>query len=311
VKAARVHRFGEQLRIDDVPEPSPSDGDAVAGVLFAGVNPLDIWVTRGTVGGGRQQLPFVPGTEAAVEADGKRWIAYGGGYGVARDGFYAERVAVARDCLVPLPDGADIAEASAAGVVGVTALNLVDRVVRVTERDRVLVMGASGSVGGLLVQLARARGAVVWGQTGSSEKAAAVTEQGAERVVVAGAEDLAAAAADLEPTAVFDPLGGPFTRVATELLQPHGRLGLFGASAGAETTLPVAGLYRKGISILTYGGMVEPPEQTRQTLVKVLDELAAGRLHIPIGEILPLEAAAEAHRRILDRSVSGKLLLRP
>jgi NADPH2:quinone reductase len=70
-------------------------------------------------------------------------------------------------------------------------------------------------------------------------------------------------------------------------------------------------MYRKGVNLLTYGGMVEPPERTRRALEQVLDELASGRLRVPIDEILPLEAAADAHRRILERRVTGKLLLKP
>jgi NADPH2:quinone reductase len=311
MKAARIHRFGETLRIDEVDEPAPGAGDLQARVLFVSVNPQDIWVTRGTVAGGQQPLPFVPGTEAAVEAEGRRWIVGGGGYGIVRDGFYAEQVAVSRDYLTPLPDGADAAQASALRVAGTTAWRLVDDVTQVAAGDRVLVLGASGGVGSLLIQLARARGALVWGQTGSRDKAHTITELGAERAVVAEAEQLREAAADLQPTVVFDPLGGPFTRAALELLQPHGRLGLFGASAGPEITLPVTGIYRKGVSILGFGSTAEPPERTNRVLMQVLVELAAGRLRVPIGEILPLGSAPEAHRRLLDRQVSGKLLLQP
>ena len=88
-------------------------------------------------------------------------------------------------------------------------------------------------------------------------------------------------------------------------------LGLFGASAGPEITLPATGVYRKGLSILSYGGVAEAPERINQALIEVLGELAGGRLRVPIGEILPLESAPEAHRRILDRGVTGKVLLRP
>ena len=235
----------------------------------------------------------------------------GGGYGIVRDGFYAERAAVSRDCLTPLPEGADAAQASALRVAGVTAWRLVHDVTRVGEGDRVLVLGATGGVGNLLIQLARGAGAVVWGQTGRRDKAHTITELGAERAVVAEAEELVEAAAELQPTVVFDPLGGPFTPAAVQLLQPHGRLGLFGASAGPEITLPVTGVYRKGLSILGYGGTAEPPERINQALVEVLRELADGRLRVPIFEILPLQSAPEAHRRILDRSVTGKLLLQP
>jgi NADPH:quinone reductase len=311
MKAARIHRFGEAVRVDEVGEPSPADGEVLVRVRFASVNPQDIWVTRGTVAGGRQPLPLVPGTEAAVEAEERLWIIGGGAYGILRDGFYAERVAVSRDHLVPLPEGTDPAQASALRVAGITAWRLVDDVTRVANGDRVLVLGASGGVGNLLIQLSRARGATVWGQTGSQDRAQAVTELGADRVIVAGADDLVAAAAGLQPSVVFDPLGGLFTPAAVELLQPHGRLGLFGASAGAAITLPVTGVYRKGLSILGYSGSVEPPERSMRALAEVLGELAAGRLRVPIGDVLPLQSAPEAHRRILDRRAGGKILLQP
>jgi NADPH:quinone reductase len=311
MKAARVHRFGDQLQVDEIPEPNPGGGDVIAQVQFVAVNPVDIWLTRGTVAGGRQQLPFIPGLEATVEAEGRRWLVQGGGHGTVTDGFYAERVAVSRDFLVPLPEGVDPAQAAALGVVGVTAWRLVDDIARVGQGDRVLVLGASGGVGSVLIQLVRARGAVVWGQTGSRDKAKLIIELGAERTVVAGAEDLVNAAADLQPTVVFDPLAGPFTPAAVELLRPRGRLALFGASAGPEFTLRATGLYRKEVSIVTYSGMSEPPERTRRALEEVLAELARGSVRVPIGEILPLAAAADAHRRILDRELTGKLLLRP
>ena len=54
MRAARVHRFGDPLQVDDVPEPSAGPGEVVVALEFIGVNPVDIWVTRGTVAGGRR-----------------------------------------------------------------------------------------------------------------------------------------------------------------------------------------------------------------------------------------------------------------
>ena len=172
-------------------------------------------------------------------------------------------------------------------------------------------LGASGGVGCLLVQLAKARGAVVWGQTGSQAKADAILSFGADRAIVATAEDLAAQLEDLRPTVAFDPLGGAFTRALTEALQVGvgGRLALFGVSFGPEATLDLRTLYRREVQLLTYSGTVEPPERTQAALEAAIKELAAGRIHVPIDEVLPLERAAEAHQRILDRRVKGKLLL--
>jgi NADPH2:quinone reductase len=311
MKAARVHRFGDPLQLDEVPEPHAGPGEVVVDLEFIGVNPLDIWVTRGTVAGGSQPLPFVPGLEAVGSVNGRRYIVGGPGYGVLRDGLYKERVVVPEAALIPLPEGVDPAQAAAIPVVGATAWRLVDDVTSVTAEDRAIVLGAPGGVGSLLVQLAKARGAVVWGQTSSPDKAAAIESLGADRAVVTTAGDLAARLEELRPTVAFDPLAGAFTPALVDALQIHSRLALFGASSGPEATMDLRALYRKGIHLLGYSGTVEPPERTRAALGAALAELAAGRIRVPIDEVLPLERAAEAHQRILDRKVQGNLLLRP
>ena len=134
---------------------------------------------------------------------------------------------------------------------------------------------------------------------------------GAEHVVVTDEVGLVAGASELRATVAFDPLGSGWTRALVEVLQPHGRLAVFGTSASPEATLDLRSLYRKGVSLLGYSGMVEAPETQQAALRSVLGELAAGRLRVPVAEVLPLDQAAEAHRRILDREVQGKLLLRP
>jgi NADPH2:quinone reductase len=283
----------------------------VVELAYVSVNPLDIWVTRGTVAGGRQRLPFIPGTEAVAAVDGRHYFVNPPGYGTQRDGFYAERAAVPRAALVPLPPNADEVQSAALGVVGVTAWRLVRDVATVSAEDRVLVLGASGGVGSLLLQLCRATGATTWGQTSSQDKADWVRELGAERAVVAEASQLQQAVAELRPTVIFDPLGDGYTAAALDVVEPHGRVALFGVSAGPEGTLNLRATYRKGAFLLTYSGLSEPPEKTRAALVEVLGELAAGRIRVPVDEVLPLERAAEAHQRILDRQVRGKLILRP
>ena len=167
MKAARVHAFGEELRIDDVPEPAPGPGEGLLQVRFAAVNPIDVWLTRGTVAGGTQRLPFVPGVEAVGEVDGRAVVARGAGLGVTRDGLYRERADVPPEALVDIPDGLDLERVAGIAVTGATAWRVVRDIAQVTSEDRVLVLGASGGVGSLALQLAKATGATVWGQTSS------------------------------------------------------------------------------------------------------------------------------------------------
>jgi NADPH2:quinone reductase len=180
----------------------------------------------------------------------------------------------------------------------------------VHEGETVLVLGAGGGVGSLLIQLARQAGATVYGQTGSPAKAGWIRDQGADDVLVCGADGLADLARPLRPRVVFDPLGDGFTGAAVEGLAPHGRVAIFGASAGDHGDINVRALYSKGVSILSYAGFLEPEHEIRAALDKLVEALAQGGLHVPIDGVIPLENGAEAHRRILERAVRGKLVLR-
>ena len=310
--AVRLHAFGEALRVDDVPEPDPGPGEALFEPAFVGVNPLDVWLTQGTVAGGRQALPFVPGSEGAGRVDGRRVAIRGAGLGVVRDGLFRERANVPVDAVVNLPDDISLEQAAADGVVGSTAWRLVNDVAKVTAADRVLVLGASGGVGSLVVQLAGAKGARVLGQTTDPGKAAFIREQGAEDVVVADASGLTDAVASFEPTVVTDPLADGYTQAAVAAMAPFGRLALYGASAGpVADSFDLRALYRKAVSIVTYSGTIESQEVIREGYERALDAVRRGEMHVPVDDILPLERAQEALERIRGRQVRGKLLLHP
>jgi NADPH2:quinone reductase len=308
MKALRIHRFGEPLVLDDVDEPRPEPGERVVDIEYAGVDPLDVWLATGRT---RPDLPlpWIPGTEATGRVDGRRVLVWGHGLGVRRPGLYAERAAVPEDALLPLPDGVDPVQVAAVPVAGRTAWRLVHDVARVQGGETVLVLGASGGVGSLILQLARRAGATAYGQTGSPAKAGWIRDQGAEDVLVCGPDELAGLAGALRPQVVFDPLGDGFTAAAVEALAPHGRVAIFGASAGDRADVNVRAVYSRGLSILSYAGLLEPEREIRPVLEKVVEALAQGRLHVPIDDVIPLEQGAEAHRRILQRAVRGKLVL--
>ncbi len=309
VRAARLVEHGRPLEVATVPLSAPGAGDVVVEMAYAGVNPVDRYVTLGRVAPDGP-LPRTAGVEGVGRVDG-RWVAmHGHGLGTARDGLWAEAAVVPREALVDVPEGVDPVAAASVGVAGVTAWRTVTEVARVTPVDRVLVLGASGGVGSMVVSLVRSCGAEVWGQTGRPEKVAAVEAGGAMRVVVVDrADELAGAVAELRPTVVFDPLGGGFSGAAVDALEPRGRLVLFGTSADVRGEVPLQVLYRKGLSVLGYGGLSEPQEALHRGTVGALDALRDGRLAVATGSVLPLEAAQEALDRLAARSATGKLVL--
>ena len=311
MRAARIHAFGEPPSVDEVDEPRIEEGESLFEVAFASVNPLDVWVSDGTVAGGTQRLPFVPGSEATGMLEGRRVLVRGHGFGVTRDGFYRPRVSVPPGPAIPIPEALGSEEAACLGVAGGTAWQLVHGIGAVAAEDRVLVLGASGGVGSLVVQLAKGIGATVWGQTTDPSKVGFIQGLGVDRVVVAAAVNLLGETMDLSPTIAIDPLGGGFTAALVEAIVPYGRIVLYGTSAAERAQIHVRQLYRKALQLLGYSGTIEPEERNREAMEAALEVAARGELRVFVDEILPLDRAADAHQLIRDHTVRGKLLLRP
>lgn len=199
--------------------------------------------------------------------------------------------------------------AAATGVAGVTAWRAVTELAQVHDGDTVLVLGASGGVGSVIISAAHAAGAAVAGQTGNEDNAGWIRQRGADRAIVADASTLADAVAGLRPTVVFDGLGGGFTGAAIEALQPHGRLVLFGTSAGPEGQVSLQSLYRKDITVLGYAGLLESDQDMAAATRRALQALATGQVSIPIDSAMPLHDVNDAFGRIQHRGVRGKIAL--
>jgi NADPH2:quinone reductase len=312
VRAIRQLVYGEPPQLQDVPEPQAGPGEQVVTVSRAAVNPLDVWVSAGTVAAAGP-LPRTAGCEGAgVTEDGRRVAFRVAGLGLTRDGTFAERVAVPEAALATVPDGCSDGAAASIGIAGVTALDTLD-LGGVEAGTAVLLLGGSGAVASTAAQLARSRGATVIAQSTSEEHAAHLREL-ADHVVTTGHGGLEGAVREVAPDGVdvvLDGLSGPFTGPAVRLLKRRGRLVLYGASAGPELTVASAEMYRKQASILGYSGLADDPAEVAGRMEHLMAEVAAGRLQPVIADELPLDQVTEAFRRIREREAGGKLLLVP
>jgi NADPH2:quinone reductase len=308
MRAALIRSFGEPLDVADAPDPSAGTDEVVVDLALAGVNPLDLRLRAG--GAGQVPLPFVPGCDGVGQVDGERVAVYGSGIGLQRPGTYAARVAVPSQSVVPIPDALDHEQAAALGLGGVTAWGIVHASGRVTTADRVLVLGASGGVGSLVVQLVAQTGAQVWAQVGDERDAATLRDLGVnEVVVVADAVDLRQAAKALKPTVVVDALGGPFTAAAVQLVRPGGRIVVYGTSAGATSELDLGTVYRKAVTLHGHAALMMSATDASAALSTCLDLAAGGRLRALVDSVVPLAQVNDAHQRITDRQATGKILL--
>lgn len=302
IRAARLVAHGEPLQVQRVELPDPGHGQVRVEMAYAGVNPVDRYAALGRVGAD-MALPRTIGVEGVGRLDG-RWVAVRG------QGLWAEAAVVSDDEPIDVPDAVSPERAAALGVAGVTAWCTVTELAQVSAADRVLVLGAAGGVGSMVLSLVHSIGAEVWGQTGRADRAERISASGAHRaVVVPDASGLAAAAAELAPTVVFDPLGDGYTGAAIEAMAEHGRLVLFGTSADARGEVPLQTLYRKGLSVLGYGGLIADRASLRRGMRAALAAVGDGRMEVRVDAVLGLERVNEALERLARRDVDGKLVL--
>ena len=308
VTAARLVQHGQPLQVEELELGEPGEQEAILEVAYSGVNPVDMYGAQGLVAPDAP-VPRTLGTEGAGIVEGRRVMVRGYGLGTIRDGLWATAAIVPRGALIDVPDGVDLRAAAAMGIAGVTAWRTVTEVAQVSADDTMLVLGAKGGVGSIVVSLAHGIGAAVVGQTGEAENHDWLKAHGADYVVVTDAAGLAEALSDLRPTVVFDGLGGEFTGAAVEVLQPYGRLVLYGASAGPEGLVPLRTLYRKSITIRSYAGLLASDEDLTAAIRQALPAAAAGRMTVPIDAAIPLAQVNDAFERIRRRTVRGKLVL--
>ena len=187
---------------------------------------------------------------------------------------------------------------------------VVTEVAKVDAGDRVLVLGASGGVGSMIVSLVSSIGATVWGQSSNEENRDWLVDIGAAKaVVVADPDRLEEQCRELSPTVVFDPLGNGYTGHAIAVTAQRGRIVLFGTSAGATGELPLQSLYRNALTVYGYGGLIAAQETIAEAKRQALAAVAAGRMHVSIDARFPLAQVNDAIERLASRSAHGKVLL--
>ncbi len=274
------------------------DGEGSIEILAVALNPLDLAVAAGHFYGGHPPLPYVPGCEAVGRRDGERVHLFGAGCGTVRDGFLVERVDFPDALAVPVPDDLDDAPAAACGIAGMAGWAPVATRAPVRPDDRVLVLGATGTVGSVALQAARVLGAARVVAAGRDEGGLQrALELGADATVALQGDDLAQrlreACGGDGPTLVVDPLWGEFARAATEAAAPGARIVHLGQSADPEATFASAIVRGKQLSILGYSDFALSPEERRQAYLGLAEQVAAGRIRIDV-EQFSLEDVAAA-----------------
>jgi NADPH2:quinone reductase len=318
----RVQEYGgpEALQAEEVALPQPGPGEARVRIAAVGVNFIDVY---GRSGQYKLALPATLGQEAAgtVDAVGEGVTDLQPGDRVAYasvPGSYAEYAVVAAARLVRVPDAVDLKVAAAVMLQGMTAHYLSHSTYTLKQGDTALVHAAAGGAGRLLVQLAKRRGARVFGTAGNPEKVALAESAGADAVIPYTQTDFAAEVRRLTDgrgvDVVYDSVGKDTFNGSLDSLRPRGMLVLYGQSSGAVPPLDPQVLNAKGSLFLTrptLGHYIATRDELLERSGELFAAIQAGHLDVRIDQTFPLRAAAEAHRYLEARQTKGKVLLLP
>lgn len=308
----------DALTLVDVPVPAPGPGQALVKLAASGVNFIDVYFRAGLY---KAESPITIGSEGAgtVEqiGDGVTGVAPGDrvAYTMAR-GSYAEYAVVPAAQLVPLP--ADIDFVTAAGVMlqGLTAHYLTHSTYALKAGDTCLVHAAAGGAGGMIVQMAHAKGARVLGTTSTAAKAAVARAAGADEIILYTEH-----AFDVEVKrltngrgvdVVYDSVGKTTFDQSLNSLRPRGTLALFGQSSGPVPPFDPNILNGKGSLFLTRPSLGHYIASRDELLWRARDLFAmieSRAVTLNLHRTFPLAQAADAQRLLEGRGTTGKLVL--
>ncbi|HYM60438.1 MAG TPA: quinone oxidoreductase [Thermoanaerobaculia bacterium] len=321
MRAIRVSATGgpEVLEYVDIPTPEPAAGEALVKIEAIGLNFIDVYHRTGLY---KLATPFTPGLEAAGTVEkvgaGVENLRVGDRVAYAMvPGAYADYAVAPAWKLVPIPDGVDTRTAAAAMLQGMTAHYLAVSTYALKEGDSALVHAAAGGAGGLLVQIAKKRGAKVFATVSTEEKAAIARKAGADVVILYTTSDFEAEVLRLTGgkgvNVVYDSVGKTTFDKSLNCVGLRGTLALFGQSSGTVAPVDPSRLAKNGV-FLTRPSLAHY-STTRDELLwragEVLGWIRSGALKIRIGGEFPLQRAGEAHQLLEARKTTGKVLLIP
>ena len=324
MRAIEVRRFGppDVLQVADLADPAPGPEQVLVAAAACDVLFVDTMIRSGA-GAGYFPVrpPYVPGNGVggevvavgeSVSADwlGRTVAAHTGGPGGT--GGYAQLAVADVEHAVVLPGDVDLLAATAVLHDGTTAL----RVLEITgprPGEWVLVLGAAGGMGILLVQLLAAQGANVIGAARGPAKLAAVAAAGAAAAVDYGRPDWTAAVLEATggsgPAVVLDGVGGALGSAAFDLVADGGRFSAHGSPSGSLAGIDADAAQRRRVRVSTIRDLQYGAGDRSRLMKDVLGQLAKERISPLIGQTFSLAEAAKAHEAIAARRTVAKTLL--
>jgi len=324
MKALLCTRYGtpDDLSFIDIADPEPATGEVVVKIAAAALNFFDTLIIAGKYQY-KPAMPFSPSAEFAGTVErlgagvtslkvGDRVLGYSG-HGAAR-----EKIALAADRLVKLPDRLDFDRAAGLTVTYGTSLHALKDRAQLREGETLAVLGASGGVGLAAVELGKIMGGRVIACASSAEKIAFAKKHGADGGIDYASEDVKDALRRMTggrgADVIYDPVGGPYAEAALRSIAWLGRFLVVGFAAGDIPKLPLNLVLLKGCDVrgVFWGSWIERDKAGhRANTEQLIAWCADGKLSSHVHAVYPLSEATDALKAIAARKVMGKIILRP
>jgi NADPH2:quinone reductase len=318
---AIVAESADQLSWQEVPDVSAGPGEVLIKVVAAGVNRADVLQAAGN-------YPPPPGASEIIGMEVSGVISeLGSGvseWSVGQDvcallagGGYAEHVAVPAGQVLPIPDGVDLTDAAGLPEVACTVWSNLVLTAHLHEGQLLLMHGGASGIGTHAIQVARALGARVAVTAGSAAKLDVCRDLGAEITINYRDEDFVvrlreSGGADV----IFDIMGASYLDRNIDALASDGQLVIIGMQGGIKAELNIAKLLMKRARVIgttLRGRPVSGPNSKSEIVRAVIDSvwpmIADGRVRPFIGARMPIQQAADAHKKLVAGEVHGKIVL--
>jgi len=318
MRAIAIRTFGDPdgMELVERPEPRPAAGQVLIRTEAIGVGGVDAAIRRGTLSNYGFIAGLIPGSEVAgtVIAVGdtveQSWLGRRVWASTGTGGGYVELAVADLGNVVALPPALSSIEAVTLGSAAPVAQFALQRG-RLSTGEAVLIRGAAGSIGIAAVELAvRAGAEVIAVTTSDTDRGRRLRELGATHVLDRSGVGDAPAAYDV----IVDIVGGPEVPVFIRRLAPNGRMITVGMVAGeppANFGTAILEQFLHSISYATLSLATIPPAELAQARADAFTSAIDGTLHPVVYAMLPLDAAAQAHRRMDAGEVFGRIVLVP